>query len=218
MELGAGPRSGGRARGEARKFCPSPGRGQSVGGKPAGEPQPWLKLAVLGRGDPILTRQGWGAGHGAWPEGRPPPGGRGQSGGWRAGGGAGVDPREECPASAWGRGQAQDAPGGGARKFVPTRGGPRCSPSGWAGASSPRAAGGPRSFVRVGAGRLFTAEVGSCPRSLASGHRACSGHLGGGAGGSGTFRGSVGTGLGHPEGGMGLECSQGVEAARGSIF
>lgn len=71
MELGAGPRSGGRARGEARKFCPSPGRGQSVGGKPAGEPQPWLKLAVLGRGDPILTRQGWGAGHGAWPEGTP---------------------------------------------------------------------------------------------------------------------------------------------------
>lgn len=51
-----------------------------------------------------------------------------------------------------------------------------------AGAFPWKAARGPGSFVRVGAGRIFTVEVEFGPRSLTSGYLACSGNLCRGAG------------------------------------
>lgn len=201
------PESFARARGAVR----------ALAGKPAGEPEPWLRLGMPGRGDLVLTRRGSGASQGAWPEGWLLNRRRGQSGGWRAGGGAGVITREGGACSSfclgsWGRGkrvgwerpergQINDAslwagPESSSRQGA----GPWCSGSGrgwgfsleirgWSGKFCPRRGG---ENIHCG-GRVWPKKSrqwvpGLFWESL--------------RGGSGTFLGTVGPGLGHPEGGM----------------
>lgn len=216
-------------------FAQVRGAVRALTGKPSGEPELWLRLGMPGLGDLILTRRGWGhdpgdvarrlaakseAGSERWLACR----GRGRLNNARrgvfrllpgepGGGARGLAvkgrSRARSMTRAYGRG----------RKFIPAGGGAMVFRIGSRLGLFP---GKPRVVREVlsasGRGKYSLWRSSLAQEASLVGTWPVLEIFAGVQGGSGTFLGTVGTGLGHPDGGMSLECSQRVEAACRSIF